>query len=142
MRANPARVQRPVRRLRPAPCWKARKDGMAWIASANPEWTNPSGTPNIDALGLEMAVSRSSINRILTDPDWPPANSTTVLLAQGAAKAHGVPYLVAFHRIFRDPTVPQSRDNWFAKASTAEELVTAFVRHVSAYEVEKQAVAA
>lgn len=106
---------------------------MAWIASANPDWLNSNGGPNIDVLGPDMDVSRSSINRILVDPDWPPANSTTVLLAQGAAKAHGVPYLVAFHRIFRDPTVPQSRDNWFSKATTSGELVVAFIHHVSAY---------
>lgn len=133
MRANSTTANRPASRLRPAAGWKLRPDALTWIAQAKPDWHNDKGRPVAEVMGPDMGMSRSNIRRMQDDPDWPPASSTTVLLAKGAAAEYGLPYMVAFHRIFRDPSLPKRADNWFGKATAPEDLIAAFIEHVSTF---------
>jgi hypothetical protein len=133
MRATSTRANRHASRQHNEPCWLPRKDALAWIASATPDWHFENGTPDIQAIATDLGTSRSSVSRFQTRAVVP-SNPVTVAVAEIAAEAHGIPFPVAFARIFCDPSIPdEDDDNWFAGAVTASELVTAYIKHARTY---------
>jgi hypothetical protein len=122
-----------VRQHQPS-CWKLRTDGLVWIATTPPDENPDRPAPDTIDIAIAIGMSRSSVYRMQEDPDWPLANAKTVAMAKSAAENWGIPYIVAFHRIFRDPTIlNENDDNWFAGATTAEELTAAFATYVANY---------
>lgn len=124
-----------VSRQRPVSSWKLRADGLAWIASLNPRWRYEDGRPDLGAIAADTGMSYQNLYKINGDSEWPISNPISVALATGAAEACGLPFLVAFLRIFRAPDESRRQRPWFADAVTPDELRRAFIGFVSTFTI-------
>jgi hypothetical protein len=113
--------------------WKLRADGLAWISSLTSRWRYEDGRPDLNALAADTGMSYQNLYRINRDSDWPISSPIAVALADGAAEESGLPFLVAYLRLFREPDEARTDRPWFEGAVTAAEILDAFIRDVSTY---------
>lgn len=113
--------------------WKLRADGLAWISSLNSRWRYEDGRPDLSALAADTGMSYQNLYRINRDSDWPISSPIAVALADGAAEASGLPFLVAYLRLFRGPDEAHTDRPWFERAVTADEILSAFIKYVRTY---------
>lgn len=124
-----------VMRQRAVRSWKLRTDGLLWISSLSLRWRYEDDRPDLAAIAADTGMSYQNLYRINGESDWPISNPIAVALAEAAAEACGLPFLVAYMRLFREPQESLLERPWFEGAQTADEILAVFVKHVSAYAI-------
>lgn len=130
---SPMRPSNRVMRQGQVRSWKLRPDGLAWISSLSPRWRYEDGRPDLGALAADTGMSYQNLYRIKGDNEWPLSSPIAVALADGAVEATGLPFLIAYLRIFRSPDENPRQRPWFHGAETTDDLRAAFVKHMAAF---------